>query len=207
MSDGRASIILNPSGASNLSLTAYVVSAGELVVMRTDPYSTDGLLSGTILSQASISFDNTALNSPTVYYELGLSSASTSRSFAEIGLMTADGKGGLAFVTDAVDGLVIQKDVTFTGTYSVLNAGRVAVTSNANASWVFYLVNKNQAFLLDTSRNTAFGFVEPQAPAPTGGFTNSSFSGPFSAGYRRSIGYRKHKRNRRDHAGRGRQFL
>lgn len=96
--------------------------------------------------------------------------------------MTADGKGGLAFITDAVDGLVIQKDVTFTGTYSVLNAGRVTVTSNANASWVFYLVNKNQAFLLDTSRNTAFGFVEPQAAAPTGGFTNSSFSGPFSAG-------------------------
>jgi hypothetical protein len=183
-SDGRAFITLNPSGASGLNLAAYMVSASELLVMRTDSFSSDGLLSGTILAQASTSFDNTALNSPAVYYELGVDSASPSGalSLAEIGLMTPDGKGGVTFNTDSSNGGTIQQNQTFAETYSVLNAGRVKITSTqASAAWILYLINKNQAFLLDTSA-AGFGFVEPQAAAPTGGFVNSSFSGTFAAG-------------------------
>lgn len=183
-SDGRASIILSPSGASSLDLVAYIVSASELLVMRTDTFSSDGLASGTILSQASTSFDNTALNSAAVYYELGVDSASgPSTSLAEIGLMTPDGKGGVTFNTDSSNGGAIQQNVTFPATYSVLNAGRVTINSTqANAAWVLYLVNENQGFLLDTGGSVGLGFVEPQATAPTGGFANPSFSGTFSAG-------------------------
>jgi hypothetical protein len=182
-SDGRAFITLNPSGASSLNLAVYVVSARELLAMRTDSSSSDGLLSGTILSQASTSFDNTALSSPAVYYQLGIDSASPTLSSAQIGLMTPDGKGGVVFNTDSSRGSAIGQNETFTATYSVLNAGRVAVNSiGASADWILYLVNKNQAFLLDTSADTGFGFVEPQAAAPTGGFANSSFSGTFPAG-------------------------
>ena len=181
-SDGRASITLNPSGASSLNLTAYVVSASELLVMRTDAFSTDGLVSGTILSQASTSFDNTALNSPAVFYELGVDSAAPSRSLAGIGLMTPDGKGGLTFNTDSSNSAFAP----FSATYSVLSTGRVTVTATqANPAWVLYIVNKNQAFLLDTSGSygsVGFGFVEPQAATLTGGFATSSFSGTFSAG-------------------------
>jgi hypothetical protein len=182
-SDGRAVIILNPSGASGLNLAAYVVSARELLAMRTDSFSSDGLLSGTILSQASTSFDNTALSSPAVYYQLGIDSVSPTLSSAQIGLMTPDGKGGVVFNTDSSRGSAIGQNETFTATYSVLNGGRVAVNSiGASADWILYLVNKNEAFLLDTSADTGFGFVEPQAAAPTGGFANSSLSGAFSAG-------------------------
>src|SRR5207248_273231 len=92
--DGRTSITLNPSGTSAMDLAAYVVSAGEFLAMRTDTFSSDGLLRATIQS----------------------------------------------------------------------------------------LVDKNQAFILDTSPNVGFGFVERQGPAPSGGFKNSSFSGTFSAG-------------------------
>jgi putative Ig domain-containing protein len=181
-SDGRAFITLNPSGASSLNLAAYVVSASELLVMRTDTFSSDGLLSGTILAQASTSFDNTALSSPSVYYQLGVDSASPSQSSAQIGLMTPDGKGGVTFNADFSRGSTIQQNQTFPETYSVLNAGRVKITSTqASAAWILYLINKNQAFLLDTSSDTGFGFVEPQAAAPSGGFVNSSFSGAFSA--------------------------
>lgn len=181
-SDGRAAIILSSSGASSLDLVAYVVSAGELLVMRTDTFSSDGVVSGTILSQASTSFDNTALNSPAVFYELGINSAAPSRSLAGIGLMTPDGKGGLTFNTDSSTSAFAP----FSATYSVLSTGRVTVSATqANPAWVLYLVNKNQAFLLDTSGSygsAGFGFVEPQAATPTGGFATSSLSGTFSAG-------------------------
>ena len=71
----------------------------------------------------------------------------------------------------------------FTATYSVLNAGRVSVISTQpSGTWILYLINKNQAFLLDMSGNAGLGFVEPQAAAPTSGLANSSLSGTFSAG-------------------------
>lgn len=182
-SDGRASISLNPASASSLNLTAYVVSASELLIMRMDTFSSAGLVSGTMLSQASTSFDNTALNSLAVYSELGVDSASPSRSSAQIGLMTPDGKGGLTFTADSSNGGQIAQNETVKATYSVLNAGRVTITNGQSSpTWILYLVNKDQGFLLDMSANVGFGTVEPQAAAPTGGFASSSLSGTFSAG-------------------------
>jgi hypothetical protein len=187
LNDGRTSIILNPSSASSLNLTAYVVSASELLVMRTDTFSSDGLLSGTILSQTSTSFDNKALDSLAVYYQLGaLPPSPDAASFAEIGLLAPDGNGGLAVTYDSNSGGTISADQKFTSKYSVASTGRVTVSDwygSATASQrVLYLVDKNKAFLMDTGANVGFGFVEPQAAAPTGGFTNASFSGTFSAG-------------------------
>jgi hypothetical protein len=186
-SDGRAFITLNPSGASSLHLTAYVVSASELLAIRTDTFSSEGLASGTILAQASTSFDNKALDSLAVYYQLGVvPDSSTSESFAEIGLLAPDGNGGLSVTYDRSLGNNISENQTFTTSYSVLNAGRVTISGwygdPTSPERILYLVSKNQAFFLDTSAGAGFGFVEPQAAAPSGGFTNSSFSGTFSAG-------------------------
>jgi hypothetical protein len=185
--DGRAFIMLNPSGASSLNLAAYVVSAGELLVMRTDMFSSDGLISGTILSQASTSFDNKALDSIAVYYQLGAPPASPAvASFAEIGLLAPDGSGGLAVTYDSNTGGTISANQTFTSKYAVLSTGRVTISGwygNATTPQrVFYLVDKNKAFFMDADPNVGFGFVEPQAAAPKGGFANASFSGTFSAG-------------------------
>jgi Putative Ig domain len=187
LSDGRASIILNPSSASSLNLTAYVVSAGELLVMRTDTFSSDGLLSGTILSQTSTSFDNKALDSLAVYYQLAaLPGSPDASSFAEIGLLAPDGNGGLAVTYDNNTGGTISANQTFTANYAVANTGRVTISGwygKATAPQrVLYLIDKNNAFFTDTDANAGFGFVEPQAAAPTGGFTNASFSGTFSVG-------------------------
>jgi putative Ig domain-containing protein len=181
--DGRTSITLNPSGASSLHLAAYVVSAGELLAMRTDTFSSDSLASGTILAQASTSFDDTALSSPAVYYLLGVvPSSPTSESYTEIGLMTPDGKGGLMLNTDINSGSSVIQNKSSTGSYSVVNTGRVTVAASTSAASILYLVDKNQAFLLGGGAGVGLGFVEPQAAAPTGGFGNSSFSGTFSAG-------------------------
>jgi Putative Ig domain len=185
--DGRALIILNPTGASTLNLTAYVVSASELLAMRTDAFSSDGVVSGTMLSQNSTSFDNKALDSLAVYYQLGALPASPAvASFAEIGLLAPDRSGGLGVTYDNNTGGTISADQKFTTKYSVANTGRVTVSGwygKASApERILYLVDKNEAFLMDTDVNVGFGFVEPQAPAPNGGFTNASFSGTFSAG-------------------------
>jgi hypothetical protein len=187
MSDGRASIILNPSNASSLNLTAYVVSASELLVMRTDTFSSSGLLSGPVLSQTSISFDNQALDSLAVYYQLGaLPGPPETSSFAEIGVLAPDGNGGLAVTYDNNTGGTISANQTFTANYAVANTGRVTISGwygKATAPQrVLYLIDKNKAFFMDTDANAGLGFVEPQAAAPTGGFTNASFSGTFSAG-------------------------
>lgn len=187
ISDGRTSIILNPSNASSLNLTAYVVSASELLVMRTDTFSSDGLLKGTILTQTSTSFDNKALDSPAVYYHLGIVPGSPNSSFAEIGLLTPDGSGGLAVTYDNNKGGTISVNQTFASKYAVLSTGRVTVSGwyggDATAPQrILYLVDKNEAFFMDTAPNVGFGFAEPQAAAPTGGFTSASFSGSFSTG-------------------------
>jgi len=178
--DGRGSITLNPSSGSTLNLVAYVVSARELLVMTTDKLSSSGLLGGSMLSQTSASFDNTALSSPEIYYHMGVNASSpTSESSAEVGLLTPDGKGGLDVTYDT--GTV--HNASFTASYSVLNSGRVTTSGwYSSASPILYLVDKNRAFFLDTSSNVGFGSVEPQAAPPNGGFTNSSFSGTFSAG-------------------------
>jgi hypothetical protein len=179
--EGRASIVLSPSGASSLNLTAYVVSTGELLVMTTAALSSDGLVSGTILTQASTSFDNTALNSPAVFYQLGVVPGSPSEASAEVGLMTPNGTNELSLNADSNIGGTITQNTTNPFNYSVANSGRVSVSSTqVSAAWILYLVDKNQAFLLDTSNAVGFGFVETQAAAPSGGFTNSSFSGTFS---------------------------
>ena len=183
-SDGRASIRLSPSGASSLNLAAYVVSAGEFLGMTTDMISSNGLVSGTILSQTSASFDSSAFDAPAVYYQLGVDATATS--YAELGLMTADGKGGLTINTD-LSTLNANLGETATANYAVLSTGRVTITivtassDLISSAKVLYLVDKNQAFFLDTGTSVGLGFVEPQAAAPSGGFANSSFSGTFSA--------------------------
>src|SRR5205823_2965565 len=74
---------------------------------RADALATVVLLSCSILSQASTPFDNTALNTPAVYYQSGVVSGSSSESYAEIGLTMPDGNGTLTFDTDISSGNAI----------------------------------------------------------------------------------------------------
>src|SRR5438309_7966351 len=177
---------LTPSGASSLDLSVYVVSGAELLVMTTKAFSSDGLTSGAMLSQTSTSFSNSSLNAPVVYYQIGVNpNAATTQSIAEIGLLTPDGSGGLTAAYDKSLGGVITQDGTFAATYSVLTAGRVTVSAwygnSSSPLRVFYLVDKNKAYFLDTDNGVGFGFVEPQSAAPAGGFSNASLSGTFPA--------------------------
>src|SRR4029077_8729224 len=129
-SNGRSSMTLTPSGASSLDLTAYVVSANELLLLTTNAFSSDGVLSGAMmLSQTSTTFSDSSLNAPAVYYQIGVNpSAATTESFAEIGLLITDGKGNLTATYDTSLGGGLTQNQTFTATYSVLAGGRVTIS-------------------------------------------------------------------------------
>jgi hypothetical protein len=185
--NGRATMKLMTSGASTLNLSVYVISAAELIAMTTNGFISDGLVSGLILSQRSASFTNSSFDAPAVYYQLGVNpSAAGALSLAEIGLLSPDGNGNLSVHYDKQAGsaqpAVAQR---FVAGYSVLSSGRVSISGwYGDASVpprILYLLDQNAGFFLDTSSGVGFGFVEAQSPAPSGGFTDGSFSGTFSA--------------------------
>jgi hypothetical protein len=154
--------------------------------MTTDSISSDGLMTGTILSQNSTSFQNSSLNAPAVYYQLGVNpSTQPAQSVAEVGLLVPDGNGNLAVELDDQAGSTIAMDQSFTTTYSVQPSGRVTIGSwrgdASNPLRLLYLVDSNRAFFLDTSASAGLGFVDGQSGLPAGGFSNGSFSGAFSA--------------------------
>ena len=186
INNGRSAMKLITSSALSLDLSAYVVSASEFLIMTTNFIVSDGLLSGTVLSQSSISFDNGSLNASAVYYQLGVNpSLPTTQSFAETGLLSANGSGEITVTYDKKLGGALVQDQTFTASYAVQGNGRVSIGSWYGNSTIppriLYLVDRNKAFFLDASAGVGFGFVEPQSPAPSGGFSNASFSGTFSA--------------------------
>lgn len=185
--NGRATMKLITSGASTLNLSIYVVSASELMAMTTGGSTSDGLVSGLILSQSSTSFTNSSFDAPAVYYLLGVNpSAAGALSIAEIGLLSPDGSGNLSVHYDKQAGgaqpAVAQ---SFVASYSVQSSGRVSISGwygdTSLPPRIMYLLEKNTAFFLDTSAGVGFGFVELQSPAPSGGFSNGSFAGTFSA--------------------------
>lgn len=184
ITNGRATMKLDPSGESSLDLSAYVVSANELLVLTTNSFSSNGLTSGEILSQTSSSFSDTALDAPAVYYQLGVDpNSTTTKSSTEVGMLVPDGHGNLSTTYDKVLGGGFAQNQTFTAAYSVLSAGRVTISGwygdTSSPLRILYLLDKNKAFFLDTDAAVGLGFVEPQSP-PAGGFSSASFSGTFS---------------------------
>jgi len=168
-----------PAQTTHFSL--YVVSANEAFLLTTDPESTSGLESGTVLSQASNAFTNSSLNGASVFYEVGVNSAaSTTQSDVRIGQFVSNGTGGLAVTSDENDGGVITANNATNGlTYSVASNGRVTITGGTGAPPILYLVDTNKAFLLGADGSVGFGFLEPQSVGP---FTVFSITGTYFFG-------------------------
>jgi len=169
---GRATII---------DASYYVISAGESIVMDTDPFTTTAsLFSGQALKQSGGPFSNSSLNnlmnSISVLSSTGLTS--TGGADVSVGLITFNGAGALALVADENKAGSVTLATTVSGTYSVSPNGRVAATVG-NTSRVFYLVTTNEGIVVGTDNAATSGFFEPQAMRP---FMPSSFSGRFAIG-------------------------
>lgn len=184
-STGRTAVTLNLSSGTILNLSAYIVTSTESLALSTDSFSSDALLTGTLLSQVTSGFDQSSLKAPCVYYTSGVNSAATGQTAVEIGLLTPDGSGTLPATSDKQIGPSISLDQSFTATYSVLGQGRVTITNwngdPASPQRILYLLDRNRGFLMDTGPGVGVGFVESQSGAPAAGFSTDSLVGTFSA--------------------------
>lgn len=168
-----------------LNFSFYVVSANELFFLSTDARSTtsEPLSSGQVLKQSPspAAFSQASLKGISVLNDTGVGGAGGSD--VEVGLLTTDGAGGFTSATDENNSGVIFAPSPFTGNYNVDpdGLGRVTLTGSGNLP-LLYLVSQNQGFVLFTDDRVETGSFEPQAPAPTGGFTNASVSGAFFFG-------------------------
>jgi hypothetical protein len=98
---------------------------------------------------------------------------------AEAGLLTTDGQGNGSVSLDQNDGGTLTQ-LHNSGTYTVAANGRVTLSSSFGANPpVFYLVDRNQAFVVGTDSLVTSGILDAQAGSP---FTNQSILGTYLGG-------------------------
>ncbi|HYL16788.1 MAG TPA: hypothetical protein VEV41_27385 [Terriglobales bacterium] len=183
--NGSYSVSSNGRGTAVLFGTAvhfsfYVVSSSELFFLCTDFPTL--FRSGLVLSQSGGPFSLTVLKGPAVFNLTGQSTSAESS--AALGQVVTDGLGGALGLFDENDAGNVSTKLKFTGAYSIAPNGRgtldLQVQPTISESFVFYVVNQNQALLLETSGSAVkAGSLEPQSGAP---FSDGSFSGRFAVG-------------------------
>ncbi len=168
---------------ATLNFVFYIVNAGKLFVMESDPVTTaTPLLNGTVVQQQvpAGGFSNASLNGNMVISLTGHSGCGTVSGVpkAVAGLLTTNGSGALSLTYDENFCRAPNSVTAAAGTYGVASNGRASITIGGY-SLVAYLVHANQIFLFVSDSNVLFGVGEPQAAVS---FTNSTLNGPY-AGY------------------------
>jgi len=169
-------------GADSLNFVFYIVNAGKLFVMESDPVATaTPLLAGSVLQQQTPAggFTNSSLNGNMVIYLTGLSTCSGITGpvpKAVAGLLTGDGSGGLSLTFDENFCRAPNSVSAAPGTYSAESNGRFSIALGSD-NVIAYLVSSNEAFLFSTDTSVLSGFGEPQA---TGLQTNTAVKGTYA---------------------------
>ena len=199
---GRGTLSLNVTVNGNpvtYNYAYYTTSKTNngLVAVSTDPPDSNhpatvvsllpqqgGSITGSTFSNASL-----GCTSPSACIVLQLNGASaTGVPDASVGVATFDGNGSITrsgidslpgYFTDENNGGTVSQN-SYNGTYNVDSSGRVTVTLNSNGQPiphqpVWYLVRKNQGFVVGTDPLVTSGQFNPQTGAP---FTLASFLGP-----------------------------
>ena len=113
--NGRGAASLNVAGQPRLSsFVFYVVSAGEMLFMQTDPRgnSSSPAIGGAVLQQSGPPFSPLSLNGPTV---LNL----VARTDLVVAQQTFDGNGGFSGTLDENNNGVVTVNAPVTGGYTV----------------------------------------------------------------------------------------
>lgn len=188
-STGRGTAIF-VTGGVNSNWVYYVTSASDLNFLSADPVSGGAnLVQQTMLRQDSASFDNTSLNGVSVFRTSGIAqSRDKSKRQAPaagapdvvLGLLTTDGAGNGSISYDENNGGTLTQQQTAQGTYSVASNGRVTLTGfGGGTPPIFYLVSKNQAFIVGQDASVAAGYFLGQFGGP---FSNTSTLGNYWGG-------------------------
>jgi hypothetical protein len=177
---GRGTATLTING--NLTHYAfYVGSSVQILMVATDAIGSPANLTvWTIAQQHSSSFSDSSLNGVGVVEVTGSDVVGGNPvSEAEAGLLTTDGQGNGSVSLDQNDGGTLTQ-LHNSGTYTVAANGRVTLSSSFGANPpVFYLVDRNQAFVVGTDSLVTSGILDAQAGSP---FTNQSILGTYLGG-------------------------
>jgi hypothetical protein len=167
----------------NVNAVFYMVSAGELFYISSDPVNDNApLLSGIMLTQSPLPFVTSSLNGPAVFHTTGLH-ASMGRNTILIGQWMANpGAGGVTAEYTSNDCGASNPLATFTATYSIAANGRGSLISSGGVpNFYYYMVGANKAFMVSDNLQVMTGIIEPQT-IPAGGFTNASMLGDYFLG-------------------------
>ena len=177
---GRGTATLTING--NLTHYAfYVASSVQIIMVATDAISSPANLTvWSIAQQHSSAFNNSFLNGVGVVEVTGSDVVGGNPvSEAEAGLLTTDGQGNGSISLDQNDGGTLTQ-LHNSGTYNVAPNGRVTLSSSFGANPpVFYLTDRNQAFVVGTDSLVTSGILDAQSSSP---FTNASILGTYLGG-------------------------
>ena len=167
----------------------YITSTGEWTLLSKDPVSSAAPLVQQTMLRQSGSFDNTSLNGVSVVRTSGIAQSQnkpgrqgpgTAVPDIVLGLLTTDGQGNGSISYDENVGGTLNQQQTAQGTYSVASSGRVTLTGfGSGTPPVFYIVRKNQGFVVGQDASVASGFFLEQTGAP---FNNASAIGNYWGG-------------------------
>jgi hypothetical protein len=177
---GRGTATLTING--NLTHYAfYVASSVQIIMVATDAISSPANLTvWSIAQQHSSAFNNSFLNGVGVVEVTGSDVVGGNPvSEAEAGLLTTDGRGNGSISLDQNDGGTLTQ-LHNSGTYNVAPNGRVTLSSSFGANPpVFYLTDRNQAFVVGTDSLVTSGILDAQSSSS---FTNASILGTYLGG-------------------------
>lgn len=173
---GRAIVTVQGNNGSSYD-AVYVVSASELVMEQID-FVPSGvpLLVGSVLQQSG-SFNNASLNGLAVSYYQSVNGSGDDDSGAAI--ISCDGNGNAnVLASDDDDAGTITQQSPSQETYTVTANGAVTFTGGGDAPAGF-LINQNKAFIVSSSSNPDFYWLEAQTGGP---FSNASLAGIYAGG-------------------------
>jgi hypothetical protein len=179
---GTVSTTLNgPGGAATTNGVVYVVSASQALVMSTDSVLAGKSITSGELRKQTGTFTATSLdNAGYVFYTTGIDAANGGN-VIRIGQATVGTNGSATLTVDVNDNGVAQAEQTGALQLTIAANGRTTFTGvvAGNAPDVLYLVDSTSGFLVGTSSEVHFGYLEKQSGGP---FSNSSLNGAYFFG-------------------------
>jgi hypothetical protein len=181
---GTATITFAGPGAT-INFVFYVVSTSELLMMAIDNTETPPMIVAGDVLQQSGTFTDASLNGVSVIELQGVSNSGTSPN-AAAGFFTTNGAGTFSIDADQNQGGTMGT-ICGSGDYSVALSGRATLSNLVNCGGggggggtpVFYLVAKNQAFVVGTDGSVTCGTMTPQVGSD---FTLASLDGSYLGG-------------------------
>ena len=180
---GRGTVTLNAGTLSQVNGVVYVISADELVMLRTDALnSTTALLSGELLSQSGAPYSNAnsmPLLSTSIAHVEGKGTTANTTSVAVGAVLPTGALATTAGTFDAVDNGSVTSTLLAVGSYNIAASGRGTLTLAGHA-FTIYMNGVGSGFLMDATAEVKEGRLESQAGLAS--LVLSSFQGNYIEG-------------------------